>query len=369
MLQPVGRADIVEVVGFNVDEQLRIPGFFPAFVINDAGTGIGDVARALLQIKVLHVLDRVARLGHPDALPHYLVQINQLVVTQQVVDFGFARTVQRHELLESRLFVMGVVINMARRMLVQPHRHEIHKCFKRLLFVGAVVSPECLELRLAALKIVQAEQVFKSAFLKRVAFHIKKQVSVTWPWQARKAANRIAVLRQQLQLIHACLSCQQLQSRLAMQFFQRIRRHFRNPCLISQRSEGFKGRHASQLQFGDLQLTDVGNLAEMVIGASPLLAQSAPFAQTAFFTRNRVSFHSLAGNAFKKALADEPEISRVVRATVRHLSAVAEHDMHVMRFKALCLAHQFRIEPQLNDEFGFRAPSQLCIYDLVAPIT
>src|SRR3546814_7500577 len=63
------------------------------------------------KVELLHVLDRVAGLRGAECLAHHPVQIDQLVMAQQVVDFYLPSAVQHGKPLESRLLVGGVVID------------------------------------------------------------------------------------------------------------------------------------------------------------------------------------------------------------------------------------------------------------------
>src|SRR3546814_2149092 len=63
------------------------------------------------KVELLHVLDRVAGLRGAECLAHHPVQIDQLVMAQQVVDFYLPSAVQHGKPLESRLLVGGVVLD------------------------------------------------------------------------------------------------------------------------------------------------------------------------------------------------------------------------------------------------------------------
>src|SRR3546814_16612647 len=68
------------------------------------------------KVELRHVLDRVAGLRGAECLAHHPVQIDQLVMAQQVVDFYLPSAVQHGKPFESRLLVGGVVDRKSTRL-------------------------------------------------------------------------------------------------------------------------------------------------------------------------------------------------------------------------------------------------------------
>lgn len=69
---------------------MGIPGHFPALVIDDAGTSVGDVARATLQVEVFDVFDRVAEFRNANPFTNDFLEIYKLLCPQQVVHLGLS---------------------------------------------------------------------------------------------------------------------------------------------------------------------------------------------------------------------------------------------------------------------------------------
>src|SRR3546814_13395035 len=94
------------------------------------------------KVELLHVLDRVAGLRGAECLAHHPVQIDQLVMAQQVVDFYLPSAVQHGKPLESRLLDGGVVIDAGARVLGKPFDHEVDSGLEGGLLRPAAWVPE-----------------------------------------------------------------------------------------------------------------------------------------------------------------------------------------------------------------------------------
>src|SRR3546814_20094598 len=94
------------------------------------------------KVELLHVLDRVAGLRGAECLAHHPVQIDQLVMAQQVVDFYLPSAVQHGKPLESRLLVGGVVIDAGARVLDKLLAPEVELRLERGFLLLPPVGPK-----------------------------------------------------------------------------------------------------------------------------------------------------------------------------------------------------------------------------------
>ena len=81
-------------------------------------------------------------------------------------------------------------------VLLQVRGDEVDKSGEALLFFYAVVRPKIFEGPHASDQVVQAEQVFQAAFLKRVALHVEVQIARIRGREAVKAGGFLQVARQ-----------------------------------------------------------------------------------------------------------------------------------------------------------------------------
>ena len=150
-----------------------------------------------------------------------LYRSTSLPAAQQLVDLRLARAVEGHQALERRGLVVGVVVDVHRRVALDARGEEVHELLEGALLAGAVVRPERLEARAAVLEIAHAEEVFEPARLERVALHVEEHVARVGLRQALEAAARSigneGSGRQEFELRLAGLAALELQARLALQ--------------------------------------------------------------------------------------------------------------------------------------------------------
>ena len=89
-----------------------------------------------------------------------------------VILLAFRLPVLASESPQRRLLVLGAVIDVRVRVLRQAVHNEIHRILERLLFAGAIPSPERLECRTAVLDVMQTQRGIRATSRRSRADHL-----------------------------------------------------------------------------------------------------------------------------------------------------------------------------------------------------
>ena len=99
----------------------------------------------------------------PHRATHDLIEIDERLSPEQLVDFVFARGVNRHQPLQRRRLVVRVVIDVQIRPAAEPIPDEIDELLERPLLACAIGRAKRMEALLSIVDGDGAEQVFEAA--------------------------------------------------------------------------------------------------------------------------------------------------------------------------------------------------------------
>ena len=180
-MQPLRDFAVLLVVGIEIIKDLWILRLAPFGVLHHRIGRVVDLLAAGVTVEALHLLDRIARGTHQQAVAHDRQQVHQQLFPQPLIDQRLMDLVTRCQAAEGRFFVAGVVVDVQIGMGLPAHFHPLHEIVERLLLLSRRMGPPPLELqRTGWIPITGAKKIFELLATDRIgeALHVEPDVAL-----------------------------------------------------------------------------------------------------------------------------------------------------------------------------------------------
>ncbi len=200
-MQGQRRADVLLVVAADVVEdglvgRPVVASGEPAFVLDDGRQPVGHARSVsgprVAPVELLELLDRVGALADAHALAHDGVEVDEDLVSQQLVELGLAGGVLPDEPLEGRRLVGRVVVDVHVGEALPPLGEPVEQPGRQTALLGEVMGPELDELSLTG---PDAREVLpaRAPLGPRVALEVEVDVALVGLGQHLQAPARLGV--------------------------------------------------------------------------------------------------------------------------------------------------------------------------------